>query len=134
MKQENERRRWENELEEQKQSYETELEELRNKLRKQRTADSTLNHQEVRRRRRAVTIWNSSSFFVAQIDRIEQEWKEKLDRMQNQHERTLASKNKEVEQLRTSMNENETKVRRRDSNESLRFGSSPFSSKRRSKN
>lgn len=47
MKQENERRRWENEMEEQKQSYEQELEELRNKLRKQRTADSAVNNQEV---------------------------------------------------------------------------------------
>ncbi len=46
-KYENERKRWQDDIEEQKQSYEKELDELRAKLRKQRTADSQLNNQEV---------------------------------------------------------------------------------------
>lgn len=47
MKYENERKRWQDDIEEQKQSYEKELDELRSKLRKQRTNESLTSTQEV---------------------------------------------------------------------------------------
>lgn len=43
----NERKRWQDDIDEQKQSYEKELDELRTKLRKQRTTDNQTNNQEV---------------------------------------------------------------------------------------
>ncbi len=53
-------------------------------------------------------------FFCSQLSRIEQdlekEWQEKLERQQTQHERLLTSKGKELEQLKTLFNNNETKV------------------------
>ncbi|CAF1530562.1 unnamed protein product [Adineta ricciae] len=94
LKAENERKRWQDDMDEQKQSYEKELDELRNKLRKQRTADSATTSQE--------------------IGRIEEElvrqWQEKLDRQQAHSERLLSTKGKELEQLQELYNENENKL------------------------
>ncbi|CAF2503528.1 unnamed protein product [Rotaria sp. Silwood2] len=91
---ENERKRWQDEIEEQKQSYEKELDELRKKLRKQRTADSLTNNQEINRMEQD----------------LEREWQEKFDRQQAQHERILTLKGKELEQLKTSFDQNEIKL------------------------
>ncbi|CAF3617892.1 unnamed protein product [Rotaria sordida] len=90
---ENERKRWQDEIDEQKQSYEKELDEVRNKLRKQRTAGNLTNNQEISRLEQD----------------LERDWQEKLDRQQAQHERILMSKGKELEQLKISFKENEIK-------------------------
>ncbi|CAF4322449.1 unnamed protein product [Rotaria socialis] len=92
---ENERKRWQDDIDEQKQSYEKELDELRAKLRKQRTNDTLTTNQEISR--------------VEQD--LEREWQEKLDRQHAQHERLLNSKVKELEQLKTLHNENEIKLK-----------------------
>jgi hypothetical protein len=47
MKYENERKRWQDDIEDQKQLYEKELDELRVQLRKKRTTDNLTNNQEV---------------------------------------------------------------------------------------
>ncbi len=99
-------------MDEQKQSYEKDLDELRTKLRKQRTTDTLSTNQEVIFK---TTLFIKIVFFVSeQITRIEQElkqeWQEKLDRQQAQNERLLASKGKEFEQLKTLFDEIENKV------------------------
>ncbi|CAF0874127.1 unnamed protein product [Rotaria sp. Silwood1] len=99
---ENERKRWQDEIDEQKQSYEKELDELRNKLRKQRTVDNLTNNQEISRMEQD----------------LEREWQEKFDRQQAQHERIVTLKGKELEQLKTSFNENEIKLQQ--ANEDLK--------------
>jgi hypothetical protein len=41
---------------------------------------------------------------------LTKEWQEKIARQQTQHERLLNVKEQELEQLKTSLEENETKV------------------------
>ncbi|CAF1612854.1 unnamed protein product [Rotaria magnacalcarata] len=105
---ENERKRWQDDIDEQKQSYEKELDELRAKLRKQRTNDTLTTNQEISR--------------VEQD--LEREWQEKLDRQHAQHERLLNSKVKELEQLKTLHNENEIKLKQ--TNEDLQESQQNF--------
>lgn len=87
-KYENERKRWQDELDEHKQSHDKELDELRDKLRKQRTADNSNNNQ-----------------------RVEQDWQDKLDQQQANFDKLLKSKSKELDTLRAAIQENEAKVR-----------------------
>ncbi|CAF3639544.1 unnamed protein product [Adineta steineri] len=94
LKYENERKRWQDDVDEQKTTYESELDELRAKLRKQRTNDSLTSNQEISR--------------IEQD--LEREWQEKLDRQQTQNERLLALKGKEFEQLKQLFNENENRL------------------------
>ncbi|UJR38405.1 hypothetical protein I4U23_031074 [Adineta vaga] len=96
LKSDNERKRWQNDMDEQKQSYETELDELRNKLRKQRTTDSLTSNQEISRIE----------------EDLERQWQEKLDRLQVQNERLLSAKGKEFDQLKLLYDENENKLQR----------------------
>lgn len=97
-KYENERKRWQDDLDEQKQGYEKELDELRNKLRKQRTTDNLSNNQEITRLEKD----------------LEKDWQDKLERQQTNFEKTLSNKTKELEALKTTIEENETKVNRKE--------------------
>ena len=82
------------ELEELKQTHEKELDELRTKLRRQRTAENQNTNQELER---------------VEKD-FEKNWQDKLDRQQAHYEKLLNNKIKEFEAFQSEQEDQQTKV------------------------
>ncbi|CAF1402844.1 unnamed protein product [Didymodactylos carnosus] len=94
IKHEMERKRLQDEMDELKLLHEHEIDDLRNKLRKQRTVDSVTTTQEIARIEQDLT----------------REWQEKLDRQQTQHERSFNMKTKELDGLKRLLDEKDDKL------------------------
>lgn len=98
IKYDNDRKRLQDELDEQKQTVEKELNDLRTKLRQQRSAENQNNNQEFDR-----------------IEKdLEKQWQDKFDRQQAHYEKLLSNKNKEFDAFQTSQEDNQTQVERND--------------------